>query len=293
MELAERLHGEIVSVDSLQAYRGLDIGTAKPSAAERDRIPHHLIDIYEPSVQMTAGAYATLAREVIGEIQRRGHQAILAGGSGLYLRAILEGMSPIPSVDEITRRALTSRLEVDGLGALREMLEEMDPQTASRIEPADTQRTLRALEVVVSTGKGLAEWQKESSPSSEQIVAKRIGLTLPRNVLYDRIEQSVRSMIQEGWLEEVTKLLAGGLDPSVPAFQAIGYRQMAAHIQGGLTLDEATEEIVRATRRFAKRQLTWFRRVSNVCWISAEDPRGALQETLDVLERAHLGGENG
>ncbi len=293
MELAEPIQGEIVSVDSLQVYRGLDIGTAKPTKAERERVHHHLIDIYEPSMQLTAGAYATLAREAIVGIQQRGHLPILVGGSGFYLRAVLEGMSPIPPVDPKTRRELKSRLEAEGLEALRKTLEEIDPRTAQRIKPRDTQRILRALEVVLSSGKSLVEWQEESSPVGPPIAATKIGLTLPRNVLYDQIELRVRSMIQEGWPEEVRKLLDRGLDPDAPAFKAIGYRQMVAHLEGELTLDEATEEIVRATRRFAKRQMTWFRRVADIRWLSAEDPKGTFQEALDLLERIRLGGENG
>ena len=293
MELADRIDSEIVSVDALQAYRGLDIGTAKPSESDRKLVPHHLIDIYEPTTRLNAASYAMLARESIRSIQDRGLQPILVGGSGLYLRAILEGMSPIPPIDDQTREAIRQRLEREGLESLRSLLEEVDPETASRLEPGDTQRTVRALQVWMSTGRGLTEWQRESPSETEGIEAQRFGLTCPRNVLYDRIERRVRSMMQEGWLLEVQRLLDRGLDPSVPAFQAIGYRQLAAHIQGDLSLEQATEDIVRATRRFAKRQMTWFRGVANVCWLSNDDASGRLHEVLNLMEQNHLGGENG
>jgi tRNA dimethylallyltransferase len=293
MELAERIDGEIVSVDSLQAYRGLDIGTAKPSDSDRKRVPHHLIDIYDPATRLNAATYATLARQSIRSIEDRGRHAILVGGSGLYLRAILEGLSPIPPVDDQTHTTVRHLLETEGLESVRKRLEELDPETASRLEPGDTQRTVRALQVRMSTGRGLADWQQEAPAENERIEARMFGLTCPRSVLYDRIERRVRSMIQEGWLLEVQRLLDRGLEPNIPAFQAIGYRQLAAHIQGDLSLEQATEDIVRATRQFAKRQMTWFRGVANVCWLSKEDAPGRLLEVLGLLEQAHLGGKNG
>jgi len=293
LELAERVDGEIVSVDALQAYRALDIGTAKPSAEERRRIPHYMIDICNPSDRLSAGRYAALAREAITQIRRRAKCPIIVGGSGLYMQAVLEGMSPIPPVDAAIRRRVRQRLEREGLESLRRQLAEQDPDTASRLEVGDTQRTLRALEVLLSTGRGLAEWQAEPPPKGSVVDARRFGLSLPREVLYERIEARVRSMLENGWLLEVKGLLDRGLDPRIPAFQAIGYRQLAAHIRGEVTLEKAVEDTVRATRRYAKRQGTWFRRMSDVKWFSMREPNKALDDLLCVLGGAHLGGENG
>lgn len=293
IDLAVRLRGEIVSIDALQAFRGLDIGTAKPNRTDRSRVPHHLIDLCDPTERLSAGRFAGLAREAIRGVQSRGHLPILVGGSGFYLQVVLEGLSPIPEVDGEIRQALRQRLTDEGLAALRRELELLDPKTAAGLEPGDSQRTLRALEVLRSTGRRLSDWHDEK-PTHERIETDRmLGLTLPRERLYERIEERVRSMLRDGWLFEVERLLDRGLKPQVPAFQAIGYRQLAAHVRGDSTLEEAVAETVRATRRYAKRQMTWFRRLTDVVWLSMEDPQRALDEALEALRGADSGGENG
>jgi tRNA dimethylallyltransferase len=271
MALAERLPGEIVNADALQVYRGLDIGTAKPGPAERARVPHHLIDVLDPWERWSAGEFARRAGQAIAEIRRRGNVPVVVGGSGLYLRALFEGISPVPPGDPEIRDELRRRLAEEGLAALSAELARVDPQTAARLAPGDTQRVLRALEVARVSGRPLSAWVAEQPFGTQRIAALRVGLTLPRSVLYDRIAGRVARMVEVGWVEEVARLLAQGLDPGVPAFQAIGYRQIVRYLAGEQSLDQAIGETVKATRRFAKRQETWFRREPDVTWFTAQD----------------------
>jgi tRNA dimethylallyltransferase len=272
LTVAERVGAEIVSADALQVYRGLDIGTAKPSRHERERVPHHLVDILEPQERFSAGRFARLARSAIEAILGRGRPAIVVGGSGLYLRALLDGMSPLPDVDPAIRDRLAGRLREDGLEPLRRELERLDPATAARLSPGDTQRTLRALEVVLSSGRPLSSWLADAPSGGGALPGvRRVGLTLPRTVLYDAIRSRIASMTDRGWLEEVRGLLARGVDPGAPAFQAIGYSQWLGHLAGEYDFEEATRRIVVATCRYAKRQETWFRREPDVEWHDARN----------------------
>lgn len=291
MALAEELGGEIINADALQVYRGLDIGTAKPGAEEQARVPHHLIDILEPHERYSAGDFARRAREAIADIQERGRLPIVVGGSGLYLRALFEGISPIPPGDPEVRERLRGRLESEGLPALAAELRELDPETAARLPPGDTQRILRALEVAVVSGEPLSAWISRQPFGTQRIAALRVGLTLPRAILYDQIEGRVARMVRRGWVEEVAGLLSSGLSPSLPAFQAIGYRQLVQYLEGTWSLDRAIAETIRATRRFAKRQETWFRKESDISWFSAQDPNRLLfTRVLDYAKhRAGLG----
>ncbi len=195
----------------------------------------------------------------------------MVGGSGLYLRALLEGISPVPPGDAEVRAALRRRLEAEGLASLFRELGEVDPATAGRLAPADTQRVLRALEVAEVSGTPLSEWIARRPYGRERLAAVRVGLTLPRALLYDAIARRVALMVEAGWVEEVARLLAGGLLPSDPAFQAIGYRELARYVAGAWSLDRAIDETIRATRRYAKRQLTWFRKEPDVVWLDARD----------------------
>jgi tRNA dimethylallyltransferase len=292
LRLAESLGGEIVNADALQVYRGFDIGTAKPTLEERRRVPHHLVDILEPRQRYSAGDFSRRARQAIGDIETRQRLPVVVGGSGLYLRALLDGISPIPPSDEGVREELRQRLQLQGLAVLREELESIDPETARRLAPGDTQRILRALEVAQSTGRPLSSWIAENPFGESPIPAWRIGLTLPRAILYDRIADRVRSMAQNGWVKEVQELLSRGLDPSLPAFQAIGYRQLANHAMGEGSLEKVLQEIVRATCRFAKRQLTWYRGEPELAWFDAEDPERAYEEVVAYLGRVMKRGAN-
>jgi tRNA dimethylallyltransferase len=293
MELAEQLHGEIVNADALQVYRGFDIGTAKPGPAERERVPHHLIDIKEPHETYSAGEFARRAREAIAGIQARGRAAVVVGGSGLYLRALFEGISPIPPGDPEVRRELRARLKAEGLDRLREELARLDPPTAARVSAGDTQRVLRALEVALVSGRPLSSWIAEQPFGTGGIAAIRVGLTLPRSILYDQIAGRVARMMAAGWKEEVAGLLRRGLSPDLPAFQAIGYRQLVRHLEGDGSLDQAVAEIVRETRRFAKRQETWFRKEPDVTWFSAQELTRRIPGVLDYAKHRGFGGAYG
>jgi tRNA dimethylallyltransferase len=293
MELAKQLHGEIVNADALQVYRGFDIGTAKPGPAERERVPHHLIDIKEPHETYSAGEFARRAREAIAGIQARGRAAVVVGGSGLYLRALFEGISPIPPGDPEVRRELRARLKAEGLDPLREELARLDPPTAARVSAGDTQRVLRALEVALVSGRPLSSWIAEQPFGTGGIAAIRVGLTLPRSILYDQIAGRVARMVAAGWEEEVAGLLRRGLSPDLPAFQAIGYRQLVRHLEGDGSLDQAVAEIIRETRRFAKRQETWFRKEPDVTWFSAQELKRRIPGVLDYAKHRGFGGAYG
>ncbi|MCP4654744.1 MAG: tRNA (adenosine(37)-N6)-dimethylallyltransferase MiaA [bacterium] len=286
MRLAEELDGEIINADALQVYRGLDIGTAKPSAAMRRAVPHHLIDILDPHERFSAGEFARRARAAIAEIGGRGKRAILVGGSGLYLRALVEGMSPIPPGDPSVRAALAERLDHEGLPALFAELRRLDPETAARLAAGDRQRILRALEVVHSSGRPLSSWIRGQPFGKQSLPAFRIGLTLPRTILYDRIVGRVRDMVERGWLEEVITLLDQGVEPSSPAFQAIGYRQLVRHVEEKWSLEAALEDTIRATRRYAKRQMTWFRKEMGIRWVPALRLAGTIPSLLQDLKSA-------
>jgi tRNA dimethylallyltransferase len=269
LALAERLDGEIVNADALQVYRGFDIGTAKPSAAERARMPHHLLDILEPWERWSAGEFARRARRVIAEIEERGRVPILVGGSGLYLRALLAGISPVPPGDPVLRSRLREQLATEGLPVLAAELARLDPATAGRLAPGDTQRILRALEVALGSGRPLSAWIESQPFGKQSLSAVTVGLTLPRALLYDQVAGRVTRMVEQGWVAEVAAMLGRGLDPGLPAFQAIGYRQIVLHLRGEWSLERAIHDTVTATRRFAKRQETWFRKEPEVTWFGA------------------------
>lgn len=280
---ARRTGAEIVNADALQVYRGLDIGTAKPSAAERREVPHHLIDVLEPTERFSAGEFARRARGALEEIGRRGRPAIVAGGSGLYLRALATGLAEIPAGDSEIRAALRRRLDVEGLPALQAELVRLDPVTAGRLGEGDTQRILRALEVTIGTGRPFSSWLAAPATAPE-LDARWLGLTLSRAVLYDRIESRIHDMIECGWLDEVRRLVAAGVPREAPAMQAIGYADWALHLDGALGFEEALDRVIRATRRYAKRQETWFRREPRVEWLEA-DPVGATDRLVESLRR--------
>lgn len=283
MALAADLAGrgltvELINADALQAYRGLTIGTAKPGPRERTRVRHHLIDVIEPHQAFSAGEFARRAAVAVEGIEARGALPVLVGGSGFYLRALFEGLAPVPPVGADVREALHAELRSGGLCRLVRELREVDPESAETLAPGDTQRVLRALEVVRATGRPLSEWQRRGTEGRLDRRLLKVGLTLPRAVLYDAVEKRARRMLERGWLAEVKRLRDSCLPEhargrvgcplgELPAFQAIGYRQLADHLDGNLTLEQALEETIRATRRYAKRQETWFRKESQVCWI--------------------------
>jgi len=289
LRLAEALDGEIVNADALQVYRGFDVGTGKATAAERERVAHHLLDIAGPDQSLSAGELARRARTVIAELRARDRLPIVVGGSGLYLRALLAGISAMPPVDTRVRDWLRKERVRAGLPALRRWLRVLDAEAAARTTEGDTQRTLRALEVALSSGRPQGWWIARQPFADGALAAIRVGLTVPRGVLYDRIADRVSAMVAAGWVGEVEGLLNAGWDLGLPAFQAIGYRQLVQHVRGGMTLDQAVEETVRATRRFAKRQSTWFRREPDVAWFQADDPAATFYRVLDFLKNRGAG----
>ena len=296
LRLARAVDGEIVNADALQVYRGLDIGTAKPTPRERREVPHHLVDILEPEERFSAGEFARRARGAIAEIRGRGRLPLVVGGSGFYVRALLEGLSPLPPADAALREALRRRAADEGPAALHAELARLDPETAARLPAADAQRVVRALEVVLASGVPLSRWIARQPAGADVLPAVKIGLTLPRSILYDHIGARVARMLERGWVGEVERLLARGVDPGAPAFQAIGYRQIVrllaeggetGAVPGSAAFDRAVfdsevfDNIVHATRRFAKRQTTWFRREPDVRWF---DPRRLSEDDSEVLE---------
>lgn len=253
IRLAEEFQGEIVSADSRQVYRGMDIGTAKPDEAEQRRVPHHLLDLVAPGEPFTLAQYQQLAYRVIAEINRRGRVPFVVGGSGLYVRAVLEGLT-IPRVPpNHGRRAELERADtVD----LYQQLQRIDPRAAERIDPRNKRRVIRALEVSETAGEPITSLQTHRAPPYRIL---RIGLTLPRPLLYDRINARVDRMLVAGLVDEVRGLMKRGYELDTPAMSGLGYRQIASFVRGEATLDEAVRLLKRDTRRFVHHQYSWFR----------------------------------
>ena len=255
--LAEQFNGEIVSVDSRLIYRGMDIGTAKPTLVERGQVPHHLIDITDPADTWNLAKYCQAAIEVIQSIHDREKVAFLVGGTGQYLKAILEGWTPPPQEGSPElRTTLETIAETEGHEALHRQLQEVDPESALRIDSRNIRRVVRALEIFHLTGIP-ASSQREKNPPSYDVL--RIGLSMPRQELYQRIDQRIDGMIESGWVEEVQALLDQGISPGLPSLSAIGYAQLAAHLSGDLELDDAILEIRKLSRQFVRRQANWFK----------------------------------
>jgi tRNA dimethylallyltransferase len=265
--LAERFSGEIVNYDSVQIFRHLNIGTAKPSPAERLRIPHHMIDLREPTEVFTAGDYQHEARRVLNEIRERGKLPILVGGTGLYLRALTEGLFNGPARSTYWRNRLEMVAERKGRGYLHRLLTKLDPGAASRIAVRDKPKIIRALEVRLETGKPLSQHLEERPRQPlTGFEIHFVGLNPPREELYRRIDDRVRRMIDAGLIQEVRQLLAAGIPPSAKPFEAIGYRHVIADLESTIPREETIRIIQRDTRRYAKRQMTWFRKQPDVRW---------------------------
>jgi tRNA dimethylallyltransferase len=267
MFLAERLSGEIVNYDSVQVFRHFDIGSAKPTLQERQRVPHHMIDIREPTEVFTAGDYQREARRVLEEIRNRGGIPILVGGTGLYLRALTEGLFNGPPRSTHLRNRLEMMVERKGRNYLHRVLQRVDPVTASRIAPNDKPKVIRALEVRLETGKPLSQHLEEGPrlPLTD-FAFHFIGLNPPRADLNSRIDERVRRMFDAGLVEEVKQLLSKGIPSSAKPFEAIGYRHIIKDLDSCIVQEDTIRIIQRDTRRYAKRQMTWFRKQSDVTW---------------------------
>jgi len=265
--VAERLDAEIVSADSMLVYRGMDVGTAKPTTEDRARVPHHLLDVAEPSEVFSVARYQELANVAIDRIRARGRLALLVGGSALYVRAVVDGLE-FPGTDPDARRSLQAEAALVGAAGLHQRLAEADPDAAARIEPGNVRRTVRALEVAELTGRPFSSfaggWDRY-----EPDRVRAAGISITGDALRTRIEARVAHMLERGWLDEVNALVERGFGAWLTSAQAIGYAELARHLAGELTLDEAIAGTVKRTRAFARRQLAFFRRDPRICWFEA------------------------
>ena len=286
LELARRIGGEIISADSMQVYRGMDIGTAKPTDAERAVVPHHLLDICEVNEPFDVKQFVDRASSAIADINSRGKTPLVVGGTGLYVRALRRGLFEGPSRNPELRQ----RLEQMKPTELFEELEKVDPLTASRIDRHNPRRLVRALEVFYETGKPIAELQNEwktESPKQDGGDSFAFCPNRERQDLYERIEQRIDAQITAGWVEEVRQLIARGLEQNKTAMQAAGYRELVAHLAGKLSLPEAIAQIKTRTRQLARRQLTWFRREPQLDWIEIgrdESPGDTARRIRAIVE---------
>lgn len=275
LALASRLGGEIVSVDSMQVYRGMGIGTAKPSASEQERVAHHLIDVADVTEGFDAAQFAARAREAVGKIQKRGRVAILCGGTGLYFRALFHGVGAGPKADP----KLRAQLEGTPIEELLAELKERDRETWERIDKKNPRRVVRAVEVIRQTGRSFSEQRADWSASLPE---KAFGVRRGMADLRERIDRRVEAMFEHGLVDETRRLLGRGLDRNPTAMQALGYRQVVEHLRGERSLEETIELVKVRTRQFAKRQMTWFRNQMPLQWIDAnvEDTGTAIAEQI-------------
>jgi len=279
--LARALNAEIVSVDSMQVYRGMDIGTAKPGIEDRRRVPHHMIDILMPTETFSAGRFREGALAAVEDIVRRGKRPLLVGGTGLYLRTLTRGLCGTPPSDPMVRKALERKARDEGAGVLYEQLRERDPRAAQRIEPGDVRRIVRALEVHEQTGRAFSDVQESTTvPAPFGVVT--FVLSRERDDLYARINQRVDGMIEAGLVEEVLQLVRAFTLAPGPR-QALGYKEIIGHLEGKHSLPEAVDLIKLRTRRYAKRQLTWFRAESQAIWV-ALSPEEAVDDTVRTIK---------
>jgi tRNA dimethylallyltransferase len=265
--IAEAFGGEIVGADSMQIYRCMDIGTAKPSAEEQARVPHHMIDIVSPDEDFDAARYVFLARPLVFELCRRGVLPVVAGGTGLYIKALIHGLFDARPPDPVVRRQLQAEAAAAGAAVLHQRLGRIDPPAAARIHPNDAFRIIRALETYEQTGRVLSEHHRRHGFPDPPFRVFKIGLTMQRESLYRRIDRRVERMIAAGLLPEVQDLLKRGYAEGLKSMQAIGYRHMVAHLRGEMDWDETVRTLKRDTRRYAKRQFTWFKADPAIAWI--------------------------
>jgi len=270
LEIADILKVEIISADSRQVYRYMDIGTAKPGLEERKRVPHHLIDIVDPDEYFTAADYSIKAREAIKEVVCREKEPVVVGGSGLYLRALFKGFFKGPGKDEKLRQELKEKAERSGVESLYLELKKKDPQAAQKIGPHNLVRIIRALEVYELSGKKISDLQRKGEYPPVEYDFVKIGLKLDREKLYQRIDQRVEQMIKAGLINEVKGLKKKGYNLSLAPLRTFGYKEIFQYLEGEISQDEARERIKLNTRHYAKRQLTWFKKEEGIIWIDAE-----------------------
>lgn len=283
LRLAKHLDCEIISGDSMQVYRHMDIGTAKASAAERELIPHHMIDLYEPDYFFSAAEFQETVASLIKEISSRGRLPFIVGGTGLYIQSVLESYRfSRTGADDSFRDKWSQYAREHGNEAVLDKLRGVDPITAERLHPNDLRRIIRALEIYEQTGRPFSE-QSAKETDDPPYCHLIIGLTMERSLLYQRINERVDMMIEEGLLEEVANLLKMGFGPELNAMQALGYKEMAGVLEGKYSLEEGIERLKQGTRRFAKRQLSWFRRMKDIHWFDVTDPKQASEQFAEMI----------
>ena len=281
--LAKELNGEVVSCDSMQVYKRMDIGTAKPTLKEMDGVPHHMLSVAEPWENFSVGKYCDLAAPIVDDILARGKTAIIAGGTGLYMDALIRGndFAPVPSTGR--REELEKLAAEQGIEAVIEMLRKVDPDSAERLHPSDQKRIIRAMEVYLETGKTITQHNLETQQIPDRYHPVWFALEdADRATLYARIDRRVEVMLEQGLIAEIEGLLAEGVPESATAMQAIGYKEFVDAIQGRCSMETATALVQQASRKYAKRQLTWFRRNSSIHWLRREENEG----TAEILAKA-------
>jgi tRNA dimethylallyltransferase len=287
VELAVRFGGEIINTDSLQVYRYLDIGTAKPTPGEQAQARHHLIDLVNPDEAFSAGAYVAHAQAVLAALAQAGRVAILCGGTGLYFRALTEGLAEVPAIPADVRQAVETRLKAQGTPALHAELARLDPVGAAKLHPNDSARISRALEVVLATGTPIGRYRDDQSTAPPLGAVLHVGWGWDRAALYQTINRRVETMLAGGWIDEVRQVLARGYAPDAKPLRSIGYREIVEHLAGARAADTLAPDIQQRTRNYAKRQLTWFRHQTRVDWFSPGAADAVLRRVEAFLNTQH------
>lgn len=269
--LAEAVGTEIISADSMQFYRGLEIGTGQPTPAEAARVKHHFVGSLDPSEEISAGSFRERALPIVKRLNDLGKPAVVVGGSGLYIRALIDGLFESPPKDDSLRSRLEAEAERMGTVEMHARLTQCDPRSAGRIEPNDTKRIVRALEIFELTGRPLSSLHESEESQQEPLSSIQIGVDWPRAELYERINRRVDTMIAGGWINEVRSLLAAGHRSNLLRLRPIGYIELIEHLDGTKALEETVESVKMFTRRYAKRQLTWFRKERRIRWLSGHE----------------------
>ena len=283
IQLAKEMDGEIVSCDSMQVYKDMDIGTAKPTLEEQEGIPHHMLSVAEPWEDFSVSRYCAMADPIVEDILRRGKSPIIVGGTGLYMDALIRGNAFAPCPSTGRREELEALAASQGIEAVIERLRAVDPESAARLHPSDQKRIIRAMEVYLETGMTITEHNRKTQEIPPKYHPIRFTLTdRQRQTLYDRIDRRVDTMVEAGLIEEIQGLLARGIPEKCTAMQAIGYKEFVAALHGACSLEEAAGQVKQSSRRYAKRQLTWFRRNPENIWLIREDG----QTSMEILDSA-------
>jgi len=283
VDLALALNGEIISADSMQVYRGMDVGTAKPTPEEQKGVPHYLLDVVDPDEEFNAATYNSMAFPKITEIGSRGSSCFVVGGTGLYIKGLLDGLFESPPADMELRESLRRECASSGSAVLHERLANLDPESAHKIHPNDRVRIIRALEIIDLTNRRFSDLTRAHAFGGRTLNALKLCLKVDREELYDRIDKRSLSMVENGLVDETESLLRKGYSPDLKPMKAIGYRHMITYLKGDWSLDEAINELQKDTRRYAKRQLTWFRADPEVTWIEPGNFHVVLEKVKDFL----------